>query len=138
MSLDHLLINRLNAAMAFSPLDGPALTRMLGCHKSTVHRWISRQANPPTNVVEWVERLAAFLAANPAPATWRRAYKHLDLKTEGLPTTVDRGSHDETSPALGSAPVHPALSDAIGGGSVAPSEHPDLGQRGEGRDLAAG
>lgn len=138
MTIKTDLQQRLIEALQDICWDAAALTIALKCHKATPWRWISGRAEPPEEIVSWVEDLAHYHRVLGPPPTWRRAWQHLDNKTEGLPTTVDRGSHDEASPALGSAPVHPALSDPIGGGGVAQGEHPDLGQRGEERAVAAG
>lgn len=94
MPIDQTLVSRLNTAMRFACLETAAITRLLGAHKSTVHRWVCGQMNPPLEVVEWLEHLAAFRVANPPPTAWRRAHKFLD-QVDGQ--TADEEEQDDNS-----------------------------------------
>lgn len=47
---------------------GPVvLSELLDVNERTVRRWIAGQNDPPPAVLEWLEKLAAFVEANPPP-----------------------------------------------------------------------
>jgi ribosome-binding protein aMBF1 (putative translation factor) len=45
------------------------LAKVLGQDERKVRRWESGQYEPPTEVLEWLETLAAFHDENPLPGT---------------------------------------------------------------------
>ena len=63
---------RLRDCLALLRWSQRGLAEALGCDDRLVRRWASGDGSVPPDVVEWLERAAAFHIANPAPAEWKR------------------------------------------------------------------
>jgi ribosome-binding protein aMBF1 (putative translation factor) len=59
---------RLRAALDRLHWSGRSLAAILGQDERKVRRWAAGAYEPPEDVLTWLERLAAFHDANPAPA----------------------------------------------------------------------
>lgn len=59
--------SRLDAALTTLQWSGRTLASLLRRDKTQVRRWLQGTYQPPDNVLAWVETLAAFHEANPAP-----------------------------------------------------------------------
>jgi ribosome-binding protein aMBF1 (putative translation factor) len=59
--------SRFSAALSAIGWGCSALAARLGVNERTVRRWASGQNHPPAAVLAWLERVAAFLAADPGP-----------------------------------------------------------------------
>ena len=64
---------RLHAACQILGWSARATAERLGCDARAVQRWWAAAPGyvPPDSVVAWIEMLAAYVAANPAPP-WKR------------------------------------------------------------------
>ena len=60
--------DRLRAALDRLHWSGRSLAAILGQDERKVRRWAAGAYEPPEDVLAWLERLAAFHDANPAPA----------------------------------------------------------------------
>jgi DNA-binding transcriptional regulator YiaG len=58
---------RFTTALSTIGWGSSVLAHRLGVNERTVRRWASGQNPPPTAVLAWLERVAAFLAADPGP-----------------------------------------------------------------------
>ena len=58
---------RLSAALVAIGWGPTELGRQAGINERTVRRWLAGQNEPPGAILAWLETLAEFHAANPAP-----------------------------------------------------------------------
>jgi hypothetical protein len=63
---DHLRA-RFDRALAILCWSGSALGRAAGVREGSGQRWVNGRHVVPVGIVEWMERLARFHEANPAP-----------------------------------------------------------------------
>ena len=61
------LNDRFRAAFDAAGWSHIALARMLRVNEREVRRWYNGENKPPQRIVEWLERVAAWLADNPPP-----------------------------------------------------------------------
>ena len=59
--------DRLRSALDRLHWGGQSLATILGVNERTVRRWCAGQNDAPQAVLDWLDRLAAFVDANPAP-----------------------------------------------------------------------
>lgn len=58
---------RLHAALGALHWGPVVLSELIDVNERTVRRWMAGQNDPQPAVLEWLERLAAFVDANPPP-----------------------------------------------------------------------
>ncbi len=63
---------RLRDCLALLRWSQRGLAEALDCDDRLVRRWASGDASIAPDVADWLERVAVFHAANPAPAEWKR------------------------------------------------------------------
>lgn len=63
---------RLRAALDTLGWSGRPLAGRLRINECTLRRWVAGQVAPPPDILEWLERCASFVRANPPPVRVKR------------------------------------------------------------------